>query len=133
MATRQRIKALQAAQHLATVDKNQAATHMQAQQQRAEAAEQQLQQLRSFQEDYAVAASKLGNARQLQQYYAFLARLEQSVTQQQNLVTINQRAVEESRDRWAGLYHRSQALDNAVDKAQADHLRVQYRRIDDAG
>ncbi len=133
MATRQRIKALQAAQHLATVDKNQAATHMQTQQQRAEAAEQQLQQLRSFQEDYVIAASKLGNARQLQQYYAFLARLEQSIAQQQALVTADQRAVEESRDRWAGLYHRSEALDKAVDKAQTEHKRELYRRIDDAG
>ncbi len=133
MATKKRIKALQAAQHLATVDKNQSATHMQAQQQRTEAAEQQLQQLRSFHDDYAVAASKLGNARQLQQYYAFLARLEQSITQQQTLVTTNQQAAEESRDRWAGLYHRSETLDKAVDKAQTEHLRDLQKRLDDAG
>ena len=133
MATKKRIKALQAAQHLATVDKNQAATQMQAQQQRAEAAEQQLQQLRSFHNDYAVAASKLGNARQLQQYYAFLARLERSISQQQTLVTTSQQAADESRDSWAGLYQRSQALDKAVDKARSDHLRDLEKRLDDAG
>ena len=130
MATKKRLKALQAAQHLATVDKNQAATHMQAQQKRAEAAEQQLQQLRSFHNDYAVAASKLGNARQLQQYYAFLARLERRIGQQQTLVTTSQQAAEESRDGWAGLYHRSQALDKAVDKARSDHLRDLEKRLD---
>ena len=132
MASKQRIKALQAAQHLATVDKNEAAAHLQAQQQRAEAAEQQLQQLRSFHNDYVVAASKLGDARQLQQYYSFLARLEVSIAQQQTMVTTNQLAAEASRDRWAGLYHRSESLDKAVDKARGEHLCVLEKRMDDA-
>lgn len=123
MSTPKRIKALQAAQQLATADKDQAATHLQAQQQRAQAAEQQLQQLRSFHADYAMAASKLGNARQLQQYYAFLNRLDRSIAQQQALLTTSQQAVEESRDRWASLYQRSEALGKALDKAQTEHTR----------
>lgn len=133
MSTAKRIKALQTVQQLATADKEQAATQLQAQQQRLDAAQQQLQQLRSFHADYAVAASKLGNARQLQQYYAFLSRLDRSIAQQQNALTASQQAVDESRGRWASLYQRSEALEKALHQAQSRHRRKLDKRSDDAG
>ncbi|MGI9285138.1 MAG: flagellar export protein FliJ [Pseudomonadales bacterium] len=130
MRTTQRIKALQVAQQLAAADKDQAASHLQAQQRRAQAAEQQLLQLRSFHADYAVAASKLGDARQLQQYYAFLTRLNRSIGQQQAALITSQQAVEDSRDRWARLYQRSAALGKALDKAQRQYARDLDKRSD---
>ncbi len=123
MSTAKRIKALQTVQQLAAADKEQAAAHLQAQQQTLQVAQQQLQQLRSFYADYATAAGGLDNARQLQQYHIFLARLDRSIAQQQSAMTASQQAVDESRGRWASLYQRSEALDKALQKAQTGYAR----------
>lgn len=123
MSTAKRIKALQTVQQLATADKEQAAAYLQAQQQTLQVAQQQLQQLRSFYADYATAAGRLDNARQLQQYHVFLARLDRSIAQQQSAMTASQQAVDESRGRWASLYQRSEALDKALQKAQTGYAR----------
>lgn len=128
MSTPKRIGALQAARQLAQLNKDQAATVLQQQQQKLRAAERQLEQLRAFQADYAAAARRLRNARQLQQYHAFLGRLDSSIAQQQTQVELSQQAVEECRSRWAGCYQRDKALHKVLDKAQKLYRSVIEKR-----
>lgn len=91
-----------------------------------------LQQLVEFRSDYAAQLECTGqngiSARRLQDYIAFLAKLDQSIVQSQQNVQRLQKEFQRRRNLWLMSHARTQALEGVIEKEQQQQERAQERR-----
>jgi len=94
--------------------------------------EAQLQQLEGFKAEYEAKLVEIAGgegmaARQLQDYRAFLGRLNQAIAQQTDDTELSTVQLDEARDYWLQQSQRSRALDHLVDLKQQDLQQRQDR------
>lgn len=99
-------------------------------QQRIQAAEQRLAELIKYREEYTQQFASGGslNTARLQDYRAFLNRLNQAVDQQRHQVTQVSHECEGLRQRWLALHVRAQALDKVVERYRGEERSEQAKR-----
>lgn len=94
--------------------------------------QQRLEQLEHFRDDYKQGRMQAGeagmDAYRLRDYNAFIARIEQAIKQQRELVTGLEREVEQLRRGWIESLSHSRALDTAVDRMRGQERRDQNKR-----
>jgi flagellar FliJ protein len=94
-------------------------------------AEVRLLDLQQYQKDYLKDFEKRakagGNALSLRDYQQFLARLQEAVKQQEQIVAQARDAVAASTQRWQGAARRVKAIESVVDKWQHDEARTAGR------
>ncbi|MBA1146983.1 flagellar export protein FliJ [Ectothiorhodospiraceae bacterium WFHF3C12] len=93
---------------------------------------QRLEQLEQFRDDYKhgrTAAGEAGmDAYRLRDYNAFIARIEQAIKQQRELVRNLESEVEQLRRGWMEQLSHSRALDSAVDRMRGQERRDRNKR-----
>lgn len=99
-------------------------------QQRIHAAEQRLAELIKYREEYTQQFASGGslNTARLQDYRAFLNRLNQAVDQQGHQVAQVSHECEGLRQRWLALHVRAQALDKVVERYRGEERSEQDKR-----
>lgn len=84
--------------------------------------------LAEYLERYAQASqSGLGGA-QIQEYQAFIAKLEQAIAEQEKVLAGAQQVCDRSKHQWRGEYTRSKAMETVLERMQADERRERERR-----
>lgn len=95
-------------------------------------AENRLEELRRYRQEYADnfnAAGRLGmSAVQVQEYQAFLARLNEAIRCQEAVVNSSREQHTISEAQWLHKYQRSQALEKVLDRFQEDEREVANRQ-----
>ena len=94
--------------------------------------EEKLRQLQVYREDYArqfqdAAGQGLGAAR-LQDYRSFLARLNEAIRQQQQVVEQQRAECARQQDRWRDTRTHAKALDKVVERYRSEEHRMASRR-----
>lgn len=101
-------------------------------QQQLAAAEARLEELRTYHGEYLGAFRKRAedgtSIRALRDFQAFLARLDQAMRQQEQLVTRAREHAAGSRRNWQGAAQKVKALDSVVDRWQAAEERAADKR-----
>lgn len=69
----------------------------------------------------------IGSAR-IQEYQAFIAKLELAIEEQKRVLDETRHRVSDSKAQWRGKYTKARAVDNAVDRMRADELRESERK-----
>lgn len=91
-----------------------------------------LEQLRQFQQEYQGqfdAACRGGlSVGELQEYRAFLARLQQAVSQQETAVETSHQAHLDTQRRWQAQHVRTQAIGKAIERLRSEESQDQERR-----
>ncbi len=91
-----------------------------------------LQQLIAYRDEYALSFESRGgkgvNARELQNFRAFLGRLNAAIEQQGKVVAQAEQACEAQRRQWLQRRSRSQALGKVMDRYHRDEARERERR-----
>ncbi len=97
-----------------------------------------LQQLIDYKEDYArqqASGQMTFTAVQLQEFNRFLTQLNDTITQQNHVVSMAQREVEMKRQNWKLTLTRSNAIHKVVDKIEAVELKqadqIEQKHMDD--
>ena len=97
-----------------------------------DAAQQRLAELQSYLAEYLerfAQATRSGiSGKQLLEYQVFINKLETAIGQQQELVARSQRQCDSSKAQWQGRFTRVKAVDQVIDRMQADEQRAQDRR-----
>ncbi|WP_181919392.1 flagellar export protein FliJ [Alkalilimnicola ehrlichii] len=117
---------------LANEHADRAAKQFSQQRQQLDEQQQRLAQLESFRQEYRGRLQ--ANARggidpfRLQDYNAFIARIDAAVVQQKEAVVRSEYDVERSRSQWLEVLSRSRAIDKFVDRARADEVKQVEQR-----
>jgi len=97
-----------------------------------EAAAQKLQELRDYHKEYLEGfhlASQQGmGAARLQEYRAFLNKLQAAIKEQENVVNSAHQLCSSRRDQWRGQYTKTQALNNVVTRIRETEIKEQERK-----
>jgi len=97
-----------------------------------EAALQRLQELQQYHGEYLQrfdAATRMGmGGAQIQEYLAFIGKLEQAIAEQQRVLDQKQHVCDDSKQQWRGQYTRSRAMDTVLERMRADEQRERERR-----
>ena len=82
-----------------------------------------LQRLHDYKQDYLTGNGSLGqdsySAHQLQEFYRFLAQLDETIRQQNQVVEMARRELEIKRQKWQAQRSKSKAMHKVVDRLQA--------------
>ena len=128
MSPSKRLKPVQ--QVAATRERNAARTMGQARQHLAQE-EAKLAQLKQYHQEYLgrfqKAASRGMSASQLQEYRAFLAKLDAAIQQQEEVVAASQANHTSHKDNWKQKHTRTQALGKVVERYRREERRVEDR------
>ena len=124
-------KRLKPVQRIAHSREQKAARHMGQSQRTLQEEEAKLNQLKAYHQEYLErfeAATKKGiSANQLQEYRAFLHKLDQAVRQQQGVVTASQLDHSSKKNDWRETHTRSQVLNTVVDRYEKQEQRKAER------
>lgn len=92
--------------------------------------EKRLEELLQYREEYhrKLSGAQGLDARALQEYHIFLARLNEAIHQQKKLVQQAGKERDDSRETWLGKRTRTQALNKVVDRYRADELKQAERK-----
>jgi flagellar FliJ protein len=94
--------------------------------------QQRLDQLKQYRQEYAVRFQQEGasgiSAQKMNDYRAFIVRLDAGIKEQERLVIEAQRLLEDKKSFWHSKRSRTKALDNAVSRYRTDELRAVERR-----
>jgi flagellar FliJ protein len=125
MSPSKRLKPVQ--QVAATRERNAARTMGQARQHLAQE-EAKLAQLRQYHQEYLqrfqTVASQGMSANQLQEYRAFLAKLDEAVRQQEKVVATSMANHSTHKNNWKQKHSRTQALGKVVERYRKDELKA---------
>lgn len=95
-------------------------------------ATQRLDELRRYLEEYLERFSRAVHnglsSRQILEYQVFIDKLENAIAQQEAVVRQSQQELDASKEHWRGRYCKSKAVDNAVDRMQAEELKDSERK-----
>lgn len=101
-------------------------------QQKLSDAEKKLEELRNYQSEYLSAfrkrASDGTSIRKLRDFQAFLAKLDEALRQQEQLVANAREQATGSRTQWQGAARQVKAVDSVMDKWKAAEVRASDRR-----
>ncbi|MEN8178637.1 MAG: flagellar export protein FliJ [Pseudomonadota bacterium] len=115
-------KRLKPVQRVAESREQKAARHMGQSHKMLQAEEVKLTQLKQYHQEYLgrfeVAARKGISASQLQEYRAFLSKLDDAIRQQQDVVQASKLDHSTNKDDWRMKHTRTQALNKAVNRFQ---------------
>jgi flagellar FliJ protein len=129
MSPSKRLKPVQ--QVAASRERNAARTMGQARQHLAQE-EAKLAQLRQYHQEYlqrfAQVASQGMSANQLQEYRAFLAKLDEAVRQQEKVVAASMANHSTHKNNWKQKHSRTQALGKVVERYRKDEVRSADRK-----
>jgi flagellar FliJ protein len=99
---------------------------------RLSAAQAKLQDLEQYRKDYEQAFQQRAKAgqpvRALRDFQVFLARLEQAIQQQRQIVAAAEQEVSGHSTRWQSAARQVKAVDSVVDRWQGEERRAQDRR-----
>ncbi len=91
-----------------------------------------LEQLKSYHQEYLERFRQMAgegmSSTQLQEYRAFLAKLDEAVNQQQKVVAASMVSHSSSKDQWRQKHSRTQALNKAVDRFREQEKKVADRQ-----
>ena len=129
MSPSKRLKPVQ--QFAATKERNAARSMGQARRHLAEE-EAKLEQLRQYHQEYLArfqqAASSGISAAQLQEYRAFLAKLDEAIQQQEKVVATSMANHSSRKDEWKQKHTRTQALGKVVERYRQQELKDEDRK-----
>jgi len=95
-------------------------------------AEQRLAELKQYHCEYLdrfSAASRHGiGGAQIQEYRAFIAKLEQAIDEQTKMVAQSNSECDASKAQWRGKYTKAKAMDNALERMRDNERRTEDRR-----
>lgn len=86
------------------------------------------QYLAEYQERFTQATRAGIAAARVQEYQAFIHKLEQAVNEQRRVIDGIQHQCDDSRAEWHGKLTKARAVDNAVDRMRADERENQARK-----
>jgi len=100
--------------------------------QEREAAQRRLEELQQYHAEYLerftqATRNGIGGAR-IQEYQAFIAKLETAIEEQRRVVADTQVRVTDKKAKWRGKYTKARAVDNVVDRMRADEQRESDRK-----
>jgi flagellar FliJ protein len=91
-------------------------------------AEQRLDELRAYHAEYlarfARATHEGLSSTQILEYQVFISKLENAITQQEDVVSRSQQACDSNKAHWRGRYSKSKAMDNAVGRMHQAERRL---------
>jgi flagellar FliJ protein len=91
-----------------------------------------LEQLKAYHQEYLARFKEMAaegmSAKQLQEYRAFLAKLDEAVNQQQQVVAASMVNHSSSKNLWKQKHSRTQALNKAVDRFREQEKRMADKR-----
>ncbi len=126
-----RSERMQPIKELARHRERDAGSIVSAAQQTLQEREQQLEQLKRYREEYASGSgSQVGavDGMRLQNYRAFVQRLNDTISQQEQAVRVAREDYESKRDAWRVRRVEAQTLDRAIEKMRGQERRTEDRR-----
>lgn len=127
-----RSKRMQSVQHLAHNREQDAVRKLGESQQYLAAQQTKLQELRAYRDEYAKAFESSGgaglDALRIQEYRAFLGRLNQAIQQQESLISQCSARHEQTRQQWLVTRSHSQAIDKVLERYRQQERQQEERR-----
>ena len=127
-----RSKRMQSVQHLAHNREQDAVKKLGESQQYLDAQQTKLQELRAYRDEYAKAFESSGgaglDALRIQEYRAFLGRLNQAIQQQETIIAQCSARHEQTRRQWLATHSHSQAIDKVLERYRQQERKQAERR-----
>ena len=127
-----RSKRMQSVQHLAHNREQDAVRKLGESQQYLAAQQTKLQELRAYRDEYAKAFESSGgaglDALRIQEYRAFLGRLNQAIQQQESVISQCSARHEQTRQQWLVTRSHSQAIDKVLERYRQQERQQEERR-----
>ena len=127
-----RSKRMQSVQHLAHNREQDAVRKLGESQQHLDAQQTKLQELRTYRNEYAKAFESSGgaglDALRIQEYRAFLGRLNQAIQQQEAVIAQCSARHERTRQQWLATRSHSQAIDKVLERYRQQERKQQERK-----
>jgi flagellar FliJ protein len=127
-----RSKRMQSVQHLAHNREQDAVRKLGESQQYLDAQQTKLQELRAYRDEYAKAFESSGgaglSALRIQEYRAFLGRLNQAIQQQETVIAQGSVRHEQTRQQWLATHSHSQAIDKVLERYRQQERKQEERK-----
>jgi flagellar FliJ protein len=127
-----RSKRMQSVQHLAHNREQDAVRKLGESQQYLDAQQIKLQELRAYRDEYAKAFESSGgaglDALRIQEYRAFLGRLNQAIQQQETVIAQCSARHEQTRRQWLATHSHSQAIDKVLERYRQQERKQEERK-----